>query len=56
MTNRLAGDFASWKRYLGSGRLLWGAAAVALWCTGATSAAQDALRSTSTGQAGQGRQ
>lgn len=43
MTNILAGDFVSWKRYLGSGRLLCGAAAVALWCTGATAAAQDAL-------------
>ena len=43
MTNRLVGNFASWKRYFGSGCLLCTAGALTLLCAGATAAAQDAL-------------
>jgi len=43
MTNRIVGDFASWKRYFGSGWLLCTAGALTLLCAGATAAAQDAL-------------
>jgi len=43
MTNRLVGNFASWKRYFENGCLLSTAAALTLWCAGAATAAQDAL-------------
>ena len=43
MTNGLVGDFRSWKRYFGSGRLRCSAAAVLLWCAGTPATAQDAM-------------
>jgi len=43
MTDRRVGNFASWKRYFGSGCLLCTAAALALLCAGTRAAAQDAL-------------